>query len=75
MHLQSIDKIELDPKDLEFAENNFGETDEIRSSSISELRAWLEENPKVNAHTDQDSLLYFLRGCKFNLELTKKKIS
>lgn len=58
----------------EFAEKELGETDESREQAIAELRQWLCENPKLNAKTDDVSILYFLRGCKFDVERTKQKL-
>lgn len=59
----------------EFAEKNLGETDKIREHAIHQIREWLQENPKINAKNDDRSILAFLRGCKFNIEKTKEKIS
>lgn len=43
-------------------------------SDIQALRTWIEQQPHLNARTDDQFLLAFLRGCKFSLEKAKKKI-
>lgn len=58
----------------EFAQKELGETDERREQAIVELRQWLCENPRINAKSDDVSILYFLRGCKFDVERTKQKL-
>lgn len=56
------------------AQKLLGETRDLRTDSISRISEWLEENPKINGHNDPTTILFFLRGCKFNLDKTKKKI-
>lgn len=41
---------------------------------LSSIKQWLAKNPKINARQDDISLLYFIRGCNFNLEKIKEKI-
>lgn len=41
---------------------------------IQLISQWLKENPNVNANSDFENLLFFLRSCKYDLERTKKKI-
>ncbi|XP_037950885.1 retinol-binding protein pinta [Teleopsis dalmanni] len=41
---------------------------------LQHLRRWLDENPQINARRDAETLLFFLRNCKYDLERTKKKI-
>lgn len=43
-------------------------------SSLQVIKEWLAENPKLNAKTDDHSIIAFLRGCKYNLDKTKRKI-
>jgi hypothetical protein len=58
----------------EYDASCLGETSsEIREQAICELTNWLDENPHIHAHRDI-MLLYFIRGCKYNLEKAKKKI-
>lgn len=59
----------------EFAEKHLGETDEIRERTICEIRNWLSENQHLNAKTDDKSILAFLRGCKFDTNKTKEKLT
>ncbi|KAF2902049.1 hypothetical protein ILUMI_04148 [Ignelater luminosus] len=59
----------------QFAETVLGETDENRTESIEKVRKWIQKNPKLHAKTDDNSILAFLRGCKFNLEITQQKIT
>lgn len=58
-----------------FAEDDLGETDEIRDESLLIIREWLLENPEINANPDPVSLLYFLRARKFNIDRTKENIT
>lgn len=41
---------------------------------LNEIKKWLEDNPNIKARNDKITLLYFLRGCKYDLERTKTKI-
>lgn len=59
----------------QFAETNLGETEKNREDSIKKIRKWVQDNPKLHAKTDENSILAFLRGCKFNLEKTQQKIN
>lgn len=65
----------LDQAARDFVEKHLGETDDVRKSAISEIRNWLLDNPYLNAKTDDRSILMFLRGCKFNINKTKQKIT
>lgn len=67
-------KYTLSESAKEFAEKELGETHERRERAIAELREWLCDNPKINAKTDDVSILYFLRGCKFDIARTKQKL-
>lgn len=51
-----------------------GETDELRAHSISTILDWLDANPAINANREITSILYFLRGSKFDLDKAKRKI-
>lgn len=35
---------------------------------------WLTDNPQINACTDNENLLFFLRSCKYDIDRTKKKL-
>ena len=41
---------------------------------IQTLKTWIEQQPHLRARTDDQFLLAFLRGCKYNLENAKIKI-
>lgn len=47
---------------------------EQEQEQVQELCDWLEANPKINGCKNFDSLLFFLRTCKFDVERTKKKL-
>lgn len=51
-----------------------GETPEIRNEQILIIQKWLDENPHINGHNDPQTIIFFLRGCKFDVEKTKKKM-
>ncbi|XP_028129161.2 LOW QUALITY PROTEIN: retinol-binding protein pinta [Diabrotica virgifera virgifera] len=57
-----------------FAEGELNETDETRVNSLEELKRWLQEEPQLHARLEDQYLLAFLRGSKFNMEKTKKKV-
>ena len=38
------------------------------------LRSWIEQQPHLNARLDEQFLIQFLRGCKYDFEKAKKKI-
>lgn len=44
------------------------------AAEIDELKRWIVQTPHLNARTDDQFLLAFLRGCKHNVEQTKAKI-
>ncbi|CAH0554607.1 unnamed protein product [Brassicogethes aeneus] len=65
----------LDEESKKYAEENLNESDENRDSCLTEIRDWLEENKHLNARPEDKYILPFLRGCKFDLDKTKVKIS
>jgi len=64
----------LNASTLAFAEENLGETEEVRKESVQALQQFLKDNPYINARSDPQSLLFFLRSCKFNIAQAEKKI-
>lgn len=65
---------ELDEKCYMDAHLLLGETPKLRNDLIQGIQEWLGENPKINGDPNPKVVLCFLRGCKFNLDKTKKKI-
>lgn len=58
-----------------YARENLNETEEKREAVLREIRRWLvEEKPELHARLEDEYILPFLRGCKFNLEKTKAKL-
>lgn len=64
----------LSAKCYEDALKLLGERPKIRNEQVQIIHRWLLENPNVNAHNDPRTIIFFLRGCKFDVEKTKKKI-
>ncbi|CAH0554608.1 unnamed protein product [Brassicogethes aeneus] len=65
----------LDEESRKYAEENLNESDENRDSCLREIRDWLEENKHLNARPEVKYILPFLRGCKFDMDKTKVKMS
>lgn len=51
-----------------------GETRELRNEQVEVIQKWFLDNPKINGQNDPRTILFFLRGCKFNVDKAKKKI-
>lgn len=61
-------KFTLEEKYRKIAEVELHETDEIRESSLKQIRDWVIANPAIKqCRTDNLFLLRFLRVCKFNV--------
>ncbi|XP_059490535.1 alpha-tocopherol transfer protein-like [Neocloeon triangulifer] len=65
---------ELSPKLLEVAKKELNEDPKRRSADVQAIRDWLKKQPHILAAPDDQTLVSFLRGCKFSLERTKEKI-
>jgi len=53
----------------QLAEEELGETEEVRDSTLSEMKRWLRSQPHIhNCRTDDNFLLRFLRMQKFRLD-------
>lgn len=50
------------------------ESPQVREAALKQLRKFLNENPEINGKTDIQTLLAFLRCCKFDVEKTKIKM-
>ncbi len=61
---------------LKVAEEELGETAEVRAKCLKELREKLEAIPKEKQphRMDDDYLIAYLRGTKFRVEMAEKKI-
>uniref|UniRef100_A0A1B6MPV0 CRAL-TRIO domain-containing protein n=1 Tax=Graphocephala atropunctata TaxID=36148 RepID=A0A1B6MPV0_9HEMI len=65
----------LDEETLKYAAEVLNEDPSIRDSAITDMREWLSTQPYLRAKTDAVTVLRFLRGCKFDPEKTKKKMT
>lgn len=66
---------DLTPECRRHAERALGETVAKRVDGIAEIHRWLDENGHINAHRDSQSILYFLRGSKYNIDKAKNKMT
>ncbi|XP_037558858.1 alpha-tocopherol transfer protein-like [Dermacentor silvarum] len=67
--------IPLLPKLRQIAEEELGETDEVRQQALDDLTKLLNDEPGLNWHNDPDFLLRFLRVRKYNVEAALKSIT
>jgi len=63
----------LDDTLLIQARDELGETDEIREESILTIQEWIENEEKPYP-LDDISILWFLRGCKYDIKRTQTRI-
>ncbi|KAK5646480.1 hypothetical protein RI129_004944 [Pyrocoelia pectoralis] len=56
------------------AESELNEVPGRIYEDINHLKEWLNKQPHINARTDEQWILNFLRGCKFSLEKSKQKL-
>ncbi|XP_057368645.1 alpha-tocopherol transfer protein-like [Daphnia carinata] len=65
----------LTPEIIEKAEKELSEDDHLRTQSVLALREWAKKQPHLESMPlDAQFLLKYLRGCKFSMEKTKKKL-
>lgn len=64
----------LTPDLARIAAEDYNEIPEQIESELGELKEWIKDTPHLNARTDDQFLVSYLRGCKHNLEKTKEKI-
>ncbi|XP_037051089.1 retinol-binding protein pinta-like [Bradysia coprophila] len=54
-------------------EQLYEESDKIHEN-LGILKEWIRKSSHLRARTDDQFLISFLRGCKFSMEMTKKKL-
>ena len=60
---------------LKAASEEFGESPQLLSSSLTDIKNWVAKSPHLHSICKDDEFLTtFLRGCKFSLERTKEKL-
>ncbi|XP_002026122.2 uncharacterized protein LOC6601034 [Drosophila persimilis] len=64
----------LSPELQKNAVEKLNEIPEKIEDDIAALREWIRQQPHLKARTDDQTLVNFLRGCKYSLERTKSKI-
>ncbi|KAG8230782.1 hypothetical protein J437_LFUL011346 [Ladona fulva] len=57
-----------------YAAEKLHEDEDKREEEIKKIREWLQEEDYLRARTDDLSILKSLRGCKFNIDVTKRKL-
>lgn len=65
---------ELSPILAKVAHEELNEDPKRLEKDLSHLKDWISKQPHLNARTDDQWLVGFLRGCKFSLETVKKKL-
>jgi hypothetical protein len=58
----------------ERAKKELNEDPNRREADLQALREWLKKQPHILVNPDDQTLITFLRGCKFSLERTKEKL-
>lgn len=61
-------------EDLQKAAIALGEVPSRLEADLAALKEWIRQQPHLNACTDDQFLVAFLRGCKYSLERAKGKI-
>ncbi|XP_054258513.1 retinol-binding protein pinta-like [Macrosteles quadrilineatus] len=64
----------LDDVTLKYAAEVLKDDFSTRETHINEIREWLNTQPQLHGKTDGVTIVRFLRGCKFDIEKTKKKL-
>lgn len=64
----------LSPALQQVAEKELNENSSRIHEDLEYIREWINKEPHLNARTDDQFLLSFLRGCKFSLHRTQAKL-
>ena len=54
--------------------NELNEDVDTRDDHLKIIKEWLQKQPHLPKNFDDPCILTFLRGCKFSLEKTKRKL-
>lgn len=65
----------LDESTRKYCKDNLNETDQSRKEGIETMKKWIEANQHLHVKNDDRLILAFLRGCKFDIERTKTKLT
>lgn len=65
----------LDGDALRHAAEVLNEVEDRLHEDVAKVRGWLRTQPHLNAHTDAMHIVRFLRGCKYDHEKTRRKIT
>jgi len=72
--VQELKIRELSPALLEVAKKELFEEPKRRAADVQAIRDWLKKQSHIVAQPDDQTIVSFLRGCKFSLERTKEKL-
>ncbi|XP_018019245.1 retinol-binding protein pinta [Hyalella azteca] len=64
----------LDENIQAIARRELGEDARTREEALAQFRDWLKTKPHIVARTDHQTLLRYLRGCKFNVDKAQMKL-
>lgn len=64
----------LSPELLKIATDELNEDPKSMHEDVESLKEWINETPHLNARTNDQFLVNFLRGAKYNVDKAKSKI-